>query len=75
MRTITVRMISTARGSPDGVRVRTYARGETHRLPEALARTFIAEGWAERPRPHAKRGAPARKALPRAPENKRRRGS
>lgn len=42
-----IRMRETREGSPDGVCVLVYCKGETYDVPEELAETFIREGWAE----------------------------
>lgn len=58
-----IKMLSTRRGSPDGVRVLSYRDGETYEVPDELGQVFLREGWALRPRR-------ARKDAGGAPENK-----
>ncbi len=58
-----IKMLSTRRGSPDGVRVLSYREGETYEVPDELGQVFLGEGWALRPRR-------ARKDAGGAPENK-----
>ena len=41
-----VRMNSTRRGSPDGIAVHEYYKGESYDLPESLAQVFVEEKWA-----------------------------
>lgn len=63
-----IKMLTTQRGSPDGVQVNTYEADETYEVPDGLGGVFVREGWAEEvaapvPEPEAKdAGAP--------PENK-----
>lgn len=45
-----VKMKSTQKGSPDGITVNTYEKGEVYDLPDSLAVVFLEEGWAEKPR-------------------------
>lgn len=42
-----VRMLSTRRGSPNGVDVRRYEKGQIYYVSESLGQTFVKEGWAE----------------------------
>lgn len=67
-----IKMRSTRLGSPDGVQVNSYEKGETYRLPDELGLVFLREGWAERAkfRAKAKAKAPANKNAGAAPENK-----
>lgn len=72
-----VKMLSTARGSPDGIRVETFEEGKTYTLLDALARAFVQElrvaEYAEEDAVLAKKQAPAapeNKDAGRAPENK-----
>ena len=61
-----LKMNRTSYGSPDGVRVEEYKKGETYDVRETLATIFLKEGWAVKvdkaPRQTKDRGA--------APENK-----
>ena len=61
-------MLETRTGSPDGVTVCSYARGEQYELPDGLAQVFVHEGWGKqvqtRGRKRRKKDAGA------APENK-----
>ena len=45
---IKVRMIQTKKGSPDGIRVIEYQKGEIYDLPASLAEVFLREGWAKK---------------------------
>lgn len=40
-------MISTRKGSPDGIQVNTYEMGKVYDLPSSLANVFLNEGWAK----------------------------
>jgi len=42
---VKIKMLETRTGSPDGVSVRTYVKGEQYELPDELARVFVHEGW------------------------------
>ena len=42
-----VRMLSTRRGSPDGIEIREYGTGQKYDLPTRLAEIFLSQGWAE----------------------------
>ena len=55
-------------GSPDGVSVFPYKKGGEYDLPDALARIFIAEGWAKAVGSRSKLNR--KKDLGQAPENK-----
>jgi hypothetical protein len=59
-----IQMLSTQRGSPDGVSIETYLAGENYDLTRTertrdLARVFVREGWAE----DAERPVPAKQAV------------
>jgi len=41
MQIVKVRMKTSARGSPDGLRLREYEAGRTYDLPKDLARAFV----------------------------------
>lgn len=41
-----VKMSRTCYGSPDGMRVAEYKKGETVDLPDALAEVFVQQRWA-----------------------------
>jgi len=47
MRSIKIRMLRTAKGSPDGIRVNEYKQGEVYELPRCLVDIFLSENWAE----------------------------
>lgn len=61
-----LKMKRTSYGSPDGVQVEEYKKGETYDVRETLAVIFLQEGWAVKadksPRKKKDQGA--------APENK-----
>ena len=63
---IKLKMNRTSYGSPDGVQVEEYKKGETYHVRETLAAIFLEEGWAVKvdktPRKKKDQGA--------APENK-----
>jgi len=42
-----VRMLSTRRGSPDGIEIREYEAGRKYDLSPSLAEIFLGAGWAE----------------------------
>ncbi len=64
-----IKMLASRAGSPDGILVCAYVKGEQCEVPDALAHVFIAEGWAKPAVP--KRPAQSRKKdQGRAPENK-----
>jgi len=44
---IKVRMLSTIKGSPDGICVEEYSEGGVYEIPGRLAGVFLKEGWAE----------------------------
>ena len=44
---IKVRMLSTIKGSPDGICVEEYSEGGVYEIPGRLAEVFLKEGWAE----------------------------
>ncbi len=58
-----IMMLQTMDGSPDGVTVNQYRKGETYDVPDSLGTVFLKEKWAERA-----------KAKPDAEENKQRKG-
>ena len=41
-----IKMNRTSYGSPDGVQVEEYKKGETYNVRETLAVIFLEEGWA-----------------------------
>jgi hypothetical protein len=41
MNFVSITMIQTATGSPDGLSVRTFEKGKQYELPEALAAVFV----------------------------------
>ncbi len=43
-----IKMLKTRQGSPDGISVNTYTRGETAEVPDELARIFIGQRWARK---------------------------
>lgn len=69
-----VRMVRTAKGSPDGTRVIDYRKGQVYELPASLGRAFVEDlKCAKRlagPRPRAAGPVAGAKALAGAPENK-----
>jgi hypothetical protein len=71
-----LRMTRTRRGSPDGVRVETYEKGEVYGFrtggERSLAAVFLREGWAVEvlPKPKSAKAKRRRKDLGAAPENK-----
>lgn len=42
-----VRMLTTKRGSPDGLEIREYEAGQKYDLPDRLAGIFLSQDWAE----------------------------
>jgi hypothetical protein len=42
-----VNMLETKLGSPDGIQVNEYKKGEEYNLPSSLARVFLDEKWAK----------------------------
>ena len=42
-----VRMLSTRRGSPDGIEIREYEAGKKYDLSPSLTEIFLGAGWAE----------------------------
>lgn len=64
-------MVETRPGSPDGIRVVTYEKGESYEVPAALGEIFLGEGWA-RPARKGKQlsAAPRNKDAGAAPRNK-----
>lgn len=45
-----IRMLTDAPGSPDGVTVEQYAKGDTYNVPDELGDTFLKYGLAEKPK-------------------------
>ena len=43
MKIVTVLMLATQDGSPDGFTVREYEKGETYDIPEDLAKSFVTD--------------------------------
>ena len=41
-----IKMLTTHKGSPDGIKIFTYEAGKTYELPASLASIFLREGWA-----------------------------
>ncbi len=66
-KTLKVKMKEDNEGAPDGIEVKEYKKGEVYDLPESLAKPWIKQGIAEKPK--AKK-APDNKAIKEAPENK-----
>jgi hypothetical protein len=60
-----VRILSTHKGSPDGVQVQVYPAGEVVDMPSRLANIFVREGWAET----YIEPPPTREMLPEPPEH------
>ena len=44
-----VKMLQKQIGSPDGIRIVTYEKGEEYDLPKPLATIFTEQNWAEKP--------------------------
>lgn len=42
-----IKMLKTARGSPDGININEYKSGEIYNLPDDLGNIFLKEKWAE----------------------------
>ncbi len=61
-----VKMNRTCYGSPDGMRVAEYKKGETVDLPDALAEVFVQQHWAVKVDKTSRR----KKDQGAAPENK-----
>jgi len=40
-------MLTSKRGSPDGLEIREYEAGKKYDLPARLAGIFLSQGWAE----------------------------
>jgi len=43
-----VRMLVTKQGSPDGIRVNEYKKGDVVDVPQGLAEVFLENKWAEK---------------------------
>ena len=67
-----IKMLETRVGSPDGVTVRSYARGEQYELPDGLAQVFIDEGWGKQVQARGRKPGVRKKDKGAAPENKKR---
>ena len=63
-----VKMMTTTKGSPNGIKVNTYEGGQEYDIPEELAVVFLKEGYGIEP-PKMMRGAPSDKAA-KVPEDK-----
>jgi len=59
-----VKMLKTVKGSPNGIAVLVYEKGETYDVNNSLASCFLGDGHA------VEEGAPENKSLNNAPENK-----
>lgn len=65
---VRIKMLETRTGSPDGMTVCSYSKGEQYELPDRLAQVFVQEGWGK---PVQERGRkPRKKDAGSAPENK-----
>jgi len=42
-----IKMLTTKKGSTDGITVNEYKAGEIYEIPTGLASIFLCEGWAE----------------------------
>jgi len=63
-----VRMVSTQKGSPNGIAIKLYTKGKVYDVPDELGKVFLQESWAEKLRDVEKKTV--KKALKAAPENK-----
>jgi hypothetical protein len=65
-----VKMLETKLGSPDGIQVNEYKKGEEYDLPSSLAQVFLDEGWAEEVKESKKPGPEQNKVDSGPNENK-----
>lgn len=65
-----IKMLETRTGSPDGVTVRSYAKGEQYDLPDGLAEVFVHEGWGKPVQARGRKQVTRKKDAGAAPENK-----
>lgn len=42
-----IKMSETRKGSPDGVTVKEYEKGQVYDVPDALGEVFVANKWAK----------------------------
>ncbi len=63
-------MLETRTGSPDGVTVCSYAKGEQYELPDGLAQVFVHEGWGKQVQVRGRKPVTRKKDAGQAPENK-----
>lgn len=67
---VKIKMLETRTGSPDGMTVRSYARGEQYELPDGLAQVFVSEGWGKQVQERGRKPVVRKKNAGAAPENK-----
>jgi hypothetical protein len=67
---VKIKMLESRTGSPDGVTVCSYARGEQYELPDDLARVFVQEGWGKLVQARGRKRGTQKKDLGSALENK-----
>ena len=70
---VIIKMLETRTGSPDGVTVCSYAKGEQYELPDGLAQVFVHEGWGKQVQTRGRKQATRKKDAGAAPENKKQR--
>lgn len=67
---VKIKMLETRTGSPDGMTVRSYTKGEQYEMPGDLAQVFVQEGWGKVMQVRVRKQPATKKALGAAPENK-----
>jgi len=67
---VKIKMLETRTGSPDGVSVCSYIKGEHYELPDDLARVFVHEGWGKQVQVRGRKRGTQKKDLGPALENK-----
>lgn len=67
---VKIKMLETRKGSPDGMTVCSYQRGEQYELPDELARVFVREGWAKQVQARGRKRGTQKKDLGPTLENK-----
>jgi len=69
---VKIKMLETRTGSPDGVTVCSYAKGEQYDLPDGLAQVFVHEGWGKQMQARVRKQVTRKKDAGAASENKKR---
>lgn len=69
---VKIKMLETRTGSPDGMTVCSYVRGEQYEMPDGLAKVFVNEGWGKQVSTRVRKQVKRKKDAGPPPENKQR---